>query len=92
MPDGLEPPFSYEEPMSAPHRSPTQQTFDPLTTAQSYVAAGLSVIPIARGTKEPDSSLLPRVWDEIAGKSKPSWRIFQERRPTAEELALVRAL
>src|SRR6185436_12116740 len=69
------------------HRSEAQQaTFDTLTIGRAYVAAGLSIMPIARGTKEPDSSLLPRVWDESSGKTRPSWRIYQERQPSDPEL------
>jgi hypothetical protein len=59
---------------------------DTLRLARAYVAAGLSVIPIARGTKEPATQLLPHVYDEATGKSRPSWRMFQERLPIDEEL------
>jgi hypothetical protein len=59
---------------------------EPLRHARAYVAGGLSLIPIARGTKEPASHLLPRVYDEASGRERPSWRMFQERRPSPEEL------
>ena len=52
------------------------------------VAAGLSVIPIADdGSKAPDWQRLPRYWDEHENRSKPSWKIFQVRRPSDEEIA-----
>lgn len=63
-----------------------QYTFDTLTAAQGYVAGGLSVIPIARGAKEPDTDLLPRVYDEAADKTRPSWKPFQDRPPNEAEL------
>ncbi len=48
-----------------------------LRAAHEYVAAGLSIVPIARdGTKTPDTQLLPN------GR----WKPFQERYPTDEEL------
>lgn len=63
-----------------------QLTFDMLTAARSYVANGLSVIPIIRGTKEPASNLLPRVYDESTGSARSTWRPFQERMPNDAEL------
>ncbi len=56
-------------------------------TARSYIDAGLGVIPIKRdGTKEPESSLLPRV-DKGDGKGPtPSWDHFKERLATSEEI------
>ena len=57
-----------------------------LSAARAYVAAGLSVIPIAPGTKEPAHALLPRVYDAEAGRERPTWRPFQERLPTDDEL------
>jgi hypothetical protein len=63
-----------------------QQSFDLLHIARKYVAAGLSVLPIRRGTKEPASELLPRVYDEDQGKTRPSWRMYQERQPNDWEL------
>jgi putative DNA primase/helicase len=57
-----------------------------LSLARAYVAAGVSVIPIARdGTKAPDGRMLPRV--ERDGKLVASWVPFQDRLPTEEELA-----
>ena len=58
----------------------------PLRHARAYVAGGLSVIPVARGTKEPASHLLPRVYDAVSGKERPSWRMYQERQPEPEAL------
>ena len=57
-----------------------------LAHARAYVAAGLSVIPIAAGTKEPAARLLPRVFDETSGKTRASWRMYQDRLPTDDEL------
>lgn len=59
---------------------------DTLRLARAYVAAGLSILPVARGTKEPAGTLLPRVFDEITGRTRPSWRMFQERLPADDEL------
>lgn len=64
-----------------------QQTFDMLTVARGLVAAGLSVIPIAPGTKEPAASLLPRHLDEASGDYRPSWKEYQQRLPNDRELA-----
>jgi hypothetical protein len=58
-----------------------------LSAARAYVAAGISVMPIARGTKEPASTLLPRVFDAASDRTRPSWRPYQERLPSADELA-----
>lgn len=66
---------------------PQQSTFDMLSIARSYVAAGLSVIPIAPGTKHPYASRLPTVWDADNDKTKPTWRPYQERLPNLRELA-----
>lgn len=63
-----------------------QHTFDMLTAAQGYVAGGLSVIPIAHGGKEPDTDLLPRIYDEATDKTRPSWKPFQDRPPNEAEL------
>ena len=63
-----------------------QLTFDMLTAARGYVANGLSVIPIIRGTKEPASNLLPRVYDEATDSSRSTWRPFQDRLPKDAEL------
>ena len=49
-------------------------------TAMSYVAAGLSVIPIrSDGSKAPCAHLLPR--DNVGGQGSgsPSWKIYQRR-------------
>lgn len=55
--------------------------------ARRYVEAGLSVIPIAAdGSKSPDHERLPRVFDEVEQRSKVTWKLFQFRRPTLEEL------
>ena len=59
---------------------------EPLRQARAYLAAGLSVIPIAHGTKEPAIQRLPRVYDAESGKSRPSWRMFQDRLPSDQEL------
>lgn len=59
---------------------------EPLRHARDYIAKGLSVIPIGRGTKEPAFHLLPLVYDEASGKEKRSWAMYQERYPEPEEL------
>jgi hypothetical protein len=48
----------------------------------------LSVIPIEayEGTKAPDTLRLPHPHDPITGRIRPSWSIFQIRRPTSAEL------
>ncbi|MEM8534441.1 MAG: bifunctional DNA primase/polymerase [Chloroflexota bacterium] len=63
-----------------------QQTFDTLRIARHYVAAGLSVMPIAPGSKEPAHRLLPRVYDETTDDTRPSWKMYQERVPYDKEL------
>ena len=58
-----------------------------LATARRYVAAGLSVIPIATdGTKSPAWEGLPKEFDPIQKRDKPVWKPFQTRKPTDEEL------
>lgn len=57
-----------------------------LSLATAYLRSGLSVIPNDRD-KVPDSTVLPRVWDEAEKKEKPSWKPFQSRLATADELA-----
>jgi hypothetical protein len=62
----------------------------PLTTNPfaRYLALGWSVIPIKRGTKFPHADLLPEVADsEANGGTRRSWKPFQERHPTREEIA-----
>ncbi len=50
----------------------------PLDYALAYLGAGISVIPIRTdGSKAPDASLLPRVFDEDTGGARPSWKPFQ---------------
>lgn len=57
------------------------------TAASAYVATGLSVMPIAAdGSKSPDRDRLPRVFDEAQQSWKTSWKIFQVRRPTPDDL------
>jgi hypothetical protein len=49
-----------------------------LETARAYLAAGLSVIPIAAdGTKAPHWQRLPRVWDAGERRYKHTWRGYQ---------------
>lgn len=58
-----------------------------LGIARAYVAAGLSIIPIAAdGSKAPEGRLLPRELDPVDGQRKATWRPFQERPPTDAEL------
>jgi hypothetical protein len=49
-----------------------------LAAARAYVAAGLSVIPIARGGRKlPAGRLLPEEWDEAEAKYKSTWNPFK---------------
>jgi hypothetical protein len=57
-----------------------------LCHAQHYLAAGLSLLPIRPGSKEPDGRLLPRVYDAEHQQTRPSWKMYQERLPTPDEL------
>jgi hypothetical protein len=58
-----------------------------LDIATSYVRAGVSVLPIALdGSKRPDPPLLPRELNKDGDRFEPTWKPFQERLPTAEEL------
>ena len=54
-----------------------------LVWARYYLGKGYSVIPL-KG-KVPDASVLPREIDE-KGESKPTWKPYQKRKPTEEEL------
>jgi putative DNA primase/helicase len=61
-------------------------TANVLEIARPYVAAELSVVPIkADGKKRPDGSVLPHVLGDD-GLYHASWKPFQERQPTDEEL------
>lgn len=58
-----------------------------LEIARTYVAAGLSVIPVLLdGTKKPAARLLPEEPDESGGKVHATWKPFQQRRPNDQEL------
>jgi hypothetical protein len=57
-----------------------------LPTARMYVAAGLSVLPIRRGSKRPDGRLLPLVYDAGEDRERPSWSPYESRIATEEEL------
>ncbi len=61
-----------------------------LDLARRYLAAGISVIPIALdGTKAPWAQLLPKVYDPDKGQHRATWKPFQQR--LATELGLFRA-
>lgn len=59
-----------------------------LACARAYLAAGISIIPIRTdGSKAPDSAFLPRIPDpQQPDKFKPSWKPYQERLATDDEL------
>ena len=58
-----------------------------LATARQYIAAGLSVIPIATdGTKSPAWEGLPKEYDPIQKRDRYVWKPFQTRKPTDDEL------
>src|SRR3954451_12850249 len=64
---------------------PTRQEI--YRAAKSYRKSGLSFIPIrADGTKMPAIELLPRVWDEEAGKYRRPWGGYREHPPSRDEL------
>ena len=55
--------------------------------ARRYREARLSVIPIAAtGAKMPASEMLPTVWDDTQKKDKATWKPFQDRIATDDEL------
>lgn len=57
------------------------------SAAKRYVAAGISIIPIATDQqKRPCFQLLPRRTDEKTGESKATWKRFQSRLPSRSEL------
>ena len=78
--------------MSIAHMNGGAHRMDPpplpvLAIARSYVAAGLSVLPIrADGTKAPEWGLLPREFDPAEGRERPVWKPYQSRLPTEAEL------
>jgi hypothetical protein len=61
-------------------------TDDPLTLARTYVAAGLSVLPIKRGSKRPDARLLPLVRHDGDDHARPGWRPYEHRLASDAEL------
>jgi putative DNA primase/helicase len=62
----------------------------PFDTANAYVAAGLSIIPVGiDGRKQPAFSVLPRTPDlQNPGKTKGTWKPFEKRLATTEEILL----
>lgn len=57
-----------------------------LEYANRYLAAGISVIPVARdGSKAPDWTLLPQSLDEDTGRLRRTWLPYRGRLATAEE-------
>jgi hypothetical protein len=44
-----------------------QFSFDMLSSARAYVGAGISVISIKNGSKEPASPLLPHIYNPETG-------------------------
>jgi len=66
---------------------PNPTAADIYRAAKRYVAAGISIIPIAADRqKRPCFPLLPRRTDEKSGQSKATWKPFQTRLPTRSEL------
>jgi hypothetical protein len=57
---------------------------DVYAIACAYIEAGLSVLPIRRGSKQPDGRLLPLVSRD--GEDKPSWTPYQSRHAHPDEL------
>ena len=58
-----------------------------LATARNVVASGISVIPISDdGGKRPDGRVLPRERDPKDSQWKATWKPFQTRKSTDEEL------
>ena len=53
-----------------------------LDIAMEYLDRGFSVIPLTPGNKTPHMGLLPRNSD-----GKPSWKCFQDRLPTGDEVS-----
>src|SRR4051812_42722525 len=59
-----------------------------LEAARRYVAAGLSVLPVAAdGSKAPDLNRLPAYRDDDQGQFHRSWKAYRKRLPTEDELA-----
>ena len=67
-------------------------TTETLDAARRYVAAGLGVIPIRRGSKTPDGTLLEATTGQkdrwVASDSRAIWRVYCERMPTDAELVI----
>ncbi len=79
----LEQPDSADEGTQVPDPSP-QQVYD---AAMNYLDAGISLLPIASdGSKAPAWRLLPRVETPDHPEKKHSWRVFQQRLPTPDEV------
>lgn len=58
-----------------------------MTPCARYLARGWSVIPLAPREKFPDPALLPKQWDAWEGREKATWKPYQERHATMEEVA-----
>ncbi len=71
----------------------TPQSYEELAAvlkgaAAAYLAAGLSFFPVSPdGSKRPAWQALPPVFDSVTGRNKYPWKPFQERLPTAVEVA-----
>jgi putative DNA primase/helicase len=58
-----------------------------LATARRYIDAGLSIIPIkTNGSKSPASDVLPKEFDPEQQRLKATWKPFQSRYATEDEL------
>jgi hypothetical protein len=64
---------------------PTAQ--ETLDTARRYLAVGLSVIPVKTdGSKAPAADVLPKEFDPEEQRLKATWKPFQSRHATEDEL------
>lgn len=82
-PDNIYGPWPAQSSATADDESPAAV----VAKARSYIAAGLSVIPIGTdGTKSPDWRRLPKHWDCRERRHKRSWKTYQVWQPREDEL------
>jgi hypothetical protein len=55
------------------------------TVTELWKEYGCSVIPVGLN-KRPAWQLLPQVWDESTKRNKPTWKPFQSRSPSQQEI------
>ena len=58
-----------------------------MAVALAYLQSGLSLLPVSTdGTKARAWPLLPKAWDDRQGREQATWKPYQTRQPTPDEV------